>query len=175
MLPPSPQPIDPNTIDLLDLAARLRNEHALKYPVDLPPKTSGVAIVEAVDGTFIDGLIRYLSPDQVANNAARLSSRLHGQGLLDFAPLTRIAVALSVWHGCLCMAKCLRSVTSDGTSYTAEMRTGGYLFLKATWESEEKLGDPWVRYGVTLACDFETQRGNAVVDDWVPKDSPYWS
>ena len=49
-----------------------------------------------------------------------------------------------------------------------------YEGLREQWEAEQKRGNHWTRYGVALAERFEERRRNELVEDWVPKDSPYW-
>jgi hypothetical protein len=166
---------DPNTIDVFWLACLLEQAGQIRLPATLPAKPIGIAIVELVETAFIKGLIRNVPATSLADQAVALSGRLQEAQLLDGLPLTNLVVALSTWHGCICMAKDLRKVAVGGMVYTPEIRTAGYQFLKETWEAAEKRGNPWVRYGVSLAKEFERQRGNTVTDEWVPKESPYWS
>jgi hypothetical protein len=164
---------DPNTIDLLWLAYGFEEQVRFKYPKKLPPKETGIEIVESVE-VFIKGLIRDLPRAELAERSIALNQRLSGSALLSYEPITNLAIAFCVWTGCIGMAKCLRVETSDHTVYTTAMRVSGYEDLVRTWEADEQKGNPWVRYGVSLARELERRRGNAVVDDWVPKSSPYW-
>jgi hypothetical protein len=75
------------------------------------------------------------------------------------------------------MAKTTRKtyVTGSGEMpYSAELRISGYGSIRKCWKEEVRKGNPWVRFGVSVARALEVSRGKDVVDDWVPRDSPYW-
>lgn len=71
------------------------------------------------------------------------------------------------------MAKSLRKtyVVESGreTSYTIEQRQREYEYIQKCLQNEEDTGNPWVKYGVSLARTFE--KGEKV-DDWLPENSP---
>jgi len=173
-IPPGVVGVDTNTVDVFTLAIGLE-DHGVAYPTILPDKATGIAIVNEVE-TFVDAkLIRTLSPRVITERAIDLVSRLDRSAVLDASPLTQLAVAFCVWHGCINMAKSLRYETSDHTVYTEDVRTSDYEDLRKLWTDEDARGNPWIRYGVSLARDFEMGRGNTPIDDEVPKDSPYWT
>ena len=75
------------------------------------------------------------------------------------------------------MAKLLRRtyvVPGGEAPYTLEMRLQGHNWLQECWRREEPNGNPWIRYGVSLARLLEKERDNPIIEDWVPKDSCYW-
>ena len=80
------------------------------------------------------------------------------------------------------MAKLLRDafvIPGGEADYTTEQRVKGYAWLQKCWAMEVGRGNPWVRYGVSLARLFEkTRKGDkfeeVVVEEWVPPESPYW-
>ena len=103
---------------------------------------------------------------------------IEGEDLLTtYEPTVKYIVALYTWHGCIHMAKTTRRTyrTSTGEDpYTPELRRHGYAVVEQ-WRKEcESVGNPWVKFGVSLARRLEHGRGNRPVDDWVPRDSPYW-
>ncbi len=175
--------VDPNLADIYWHVQRLQNLLHIELPLVLPPKAAGVAAVELVEQHLIGGLpLRSLSADAVAEKAARLADALEQDQLLSGAPLQRYVTALYAWHGCINMAKVLRRtyVTPAGEAeYAPEQRRQGYAHLSTHWSLEEARGNPWVRYGVSLARLLEKSRkaddfAQRVVEDWVPRDSPYW-
>jgi len=169
---------DTNLVDVAHHAGQILTTSGIVLPTELPDKERGVAIVEAVDQIFVRGdLIRTLPPDEIAHRAEQLAQRLRENHLLDYDPLVTYLVALLVWHGCLNMAKSLRPtyVTPEGlVPYTRPQREAAYAFIKPHWQQAEAGGNPWVKYGVSLARTLETRRENRIIDDWVPRDSPYW-
>jgi hypothetical protein len=111
-----------------------------------------------------------------------LVNEIAGATLLDGEPTQRYVCALYTWHGCINMAKLLRStyVISGGEAdYTRDQRIKGYAWLEECCSKETTRGNAWVRYGVSLARLFEKNRKgdkfkDAIVEDWVPQESPYW-
>lgn len=164
---------DPNTIDVLWVAKSLHESLTDSLDTTEITAEASVELVELVESEFIDGLIRNLSKETLLERANNLANAIDEATLLDLPSEQAVAIALSLWHGCVCMAKSMRNVDSQGTTYTREIRERGYASLKETWEYAERAGNPWVKRGVTIANLFETNRGNTVVDDWVPQNSPY--
>lgn len=166
---------DPNTIDVYDHAGKVLSRLHLCLPTDLPSKKIGIEVVELVDNKIVEGKrIRKRKPPEFAERGERILNQIQEQKLLPFSPSENYVVALYMWHGCINMAKSVRPtyVTIGGEEpYTIEQRQGGYNFIKECWQYEENRGNPWIRYGVSLARSF---RSREKVDDWVPKDSPYW-
>lgn len=169
---------DPNTIDVYWLGRELHQRLFLRLPTTLPDKETGVRIVELVEQCLISGsLIRQCSAQNLAQRSEKLLEGIVSQRLLSCGLGESLAIALYVWHGCINMAKCLRKtfvVPGGEASYTTQLRKQGYDQLRACWQAEDARGNPWVRYAVSLARLLEQKRGNVVVDDWVPNDSPYW-
>ncbi|MBI2292344.1 MAG: hypothetical protein HYU73_18915 [Betaproteobacteria bacterium] len=177
-------PGDPNTIDLYRHARRVEEFLRLQIPRELPDRGSGVALVELVERHFLQSqLIRIVLPAEIGARACALVDAIAEAGLLRYClPEQRYIVTLYGWHGCINMAKILRRtyVTPSGEeNYTMDQRTGDYSWLANCWSEEIVRGNPWVRYGVSLARLFETNRKGdvfkaSVFEDWVPRDSPYW-
>ena len=168
--------VDPNTIDVYDLAKKVSIFLHLQLPTELPSKDAGVKIVELVNENFIEGrLIRERTPQELKELGKQLADSIQQQNFLPFQRSESFVVALYIWHGCICMAKNLRRtyVIDEGreSPYTIEQRQRGYEYIRRCWQNEEAIGNPWVKYGVSLARLFE--KGEKV-DDWVPEDSPYW-
>ena len=174
---------DPNTIDLYRHARRVEYILRIGVPHGIPGKDAGVALVELVERHFVGAkLIRTLGPTEISERAAALVDAIACATLLADSPGQRYIAALYAWHGCINMAKLLRptSVTPDGEAdITMDQRTRDYVWLSTCWSEEIARGNPWVRYGVSLARPFEKNRKGdsfkgAVLEDWVPRDSPYW-
>ena len=167
---------DPNTIDVYDHAGKVLRILHLHLPTDLPIKKNGIEIVELVDSKFIESkFIRERKPSELAERGEQILNQIQEQKLLPFSPSENYVVALYMWHGCICMAKSVRKtfVVSEGKeeSYIPDRRRQDYNVIQHCWQQEENKGNLWVRYGVSLARSF---RSGEKVDDWVPKDSPYW-
>jgi hypothetical protein len=174
---------DPNTIDLLHHALLVQDELRLQLPTMVPAKADGVAIVELVERLFVRAtLIRHVPLATLADGAVTLVDAIACAGLHLVGRGSTYVTALYAWHGCINMAKLLRpthNVAGGQAAYTDQMRTAGYAWLADCWTTEEARGNPWVRYGVTLARPLEQNRkgtdfGRMVIEDWVPADSPYW-
>lgn len=170
---------DPNMVDVYWHAGQVTELMGLRLPSDMPPKDTGVDIVALVDSAFIppDGLIRDVPPTIIAERGRRFVEAVESMQLLPLSAAVTYVVALYTWHGCLAMAKCLRRTyrTPWGeVQYTLELRRDGYESVMRDFRVEEEKGNPWVRYGVSLARLLEERRGNPIVDGWVPRDSPYW-
>jgi len=166
---------DPNTADVYWHAHKVAALIRSKLPVKLPMKEIGVALVECVENNFIKGyLIRHCLPQELAERGEKLIECIQRGNLLNVGLREAYVVALYTWHGCINMAKLLRKTTSSGELYTHKMRWQGYNWLKQCWHNEDNRGNPWLRYGVSLARLLEKKRENPIVEDWVPKESPYW-
>lgn len=169
---------DPNTGDVYWHAGKVAKLLELQVPTEPPQKEIGVALVECVETNFISGsLIRQCSPQSLAERGLKLVKVIRNQRLLSIGAQESYAVALYTWHGCINMAKLLRRtyVIPDGEApYTPEMRLYGYNQLQRAWRNEDARDNPWVRYGVSLARLLEKKRGNPLIENWVPSDSPYW-
>lgn len=169
---------DPNTIDVYWLSHELHQRLSLRLPTTLPDKEIGIRIVELVEQHLISGsLIRRCSAQNLAQRSENLLEAIIGQQLLPCGLAESLAVALYAWHGCINMAKCLRKtyvVPGGEAPYKTPLRKQGYAQLQACWQAEDARGNPWVRYGVSLARLLEQKRGNVVLEDWVPDGSPHW-
>jgi hypothetical protein len=169
---------DPNTIDVYWHTREVVRLLGLQVPIEPPQKEIGLALVECVENNFISGsLIRQCSPQSLAERGLKLVEVIRNQILLFIGTHDSYAVALYTWHGCINMAKLLRRtyvIPNGEAPYTPEMRWRGYNQLQRTWHIEDTRGNPWIRYGVSLARLLEKKRGNPLVENWVPRDSPYW-
>jgi hypothetical protein len=169
---------DPNTVDVYWHAGEVVRFLGLQVPTELPQKEIGIALVECVENNFIScSLIRQCSPQSLAERGLELVEVIRNQRLLPMGAQESYIVALYTWHGCINMAKLLRRtyVIPDGEApYTPEMRLYGYNQLQRAWRNEDARDNPWVRYGVSLARLLEKKRGNPLIENWVPSDSPYW-
>ena len=169
---------DTNLLDVYIHATRIVQMHGVHLPAALPSKDGGVRLVELVDAELIKGrLIRTLSPQEVSARAEALIARIQADGLLSHSIAVNYAIALFTWHGCIHMAKNLRPTYRTPTGeapYSLEIRQHGYQIIERSWRQAVAEGNPFVRYGVTLARPLEVARGNRIIDDWVPRESPYW-
>lgn len=169
---------DTNLVDVYLHAARIAEMLGVRPPMDLPPKDVGVRLVELVDAELIKGrLMRTLSPKEVAARAEALVARIRADGLLPHSIAVNYAITLFTWHGCIHMAKTLRPTYRTPTGeapYSLEIRQHGYAAIDHWWREAEAGGNPFVRYGLTLARALEQGRANRIIDDWVPRESPYW-
>lgn len=176
---------DPNTIDLYWQAQKVQKRLGVQLPQTLPPKENGVALVELVENHFVCAslrVVRALPPDAVAERARKLVDAIHGAGLLSGGPQESYVTALYTWHGCINMAKLLRpthNAPGGQAPIQTRERVQGYAWLRECWTQETAKGNPWVRYGVSLARPLEMNRkkhkfAQMVIEDWVPRDSPYW-
>jgi hypothetical protein len=165
---------DPNTIDVLWVSKTIQDSLDDPLSISEISAENSVEIVELVESNFIDGLIRNLPKERLKVKAENLANAITTNSLLgELSPEQKVAIALSLWHGCICMAKSCRAQTGQGQTYTTALRQRGYNNLKTQWEQEENSGNPWVKRGVAVANLFETNRGNTLIDDWVPQNSPY--
>jgi hypothetical protein len=179
-------PGDPNTIDLYWQAQRVQEWLELQLPQTLPPKKNGVALVELVETHFVCSslsvLVRDLLPDAVAERARKLVDTIYGVDLQSGGAQKTYVTALYTWHGCINMAKLLRPShnTPDGqAAYSGQQRVQGCAWLREYWTQETAKGNPWVRYGVSLARPLEMNSkkdefAQMIIEDWVPLDSLYW-
>lgn len=176
---------DPNTIDLYRHAQRVEQCLRCGVPRDLPERDAGVTLVELVEQHFVaSGLIRRLAPVNLSERAGVLVDAIVGADLLCHClPPQYYIAALYAWHGCINMAKLLRPnyvVAGGQEAYSDQQRSEGYAWLRDCWTQETAKGNPWVRYGVSLARPLELERkkdefAKMVIEDWVPSDSPYWN
>jgi len=169
---------DPNTIDVYWHASEVVGLLKLRLPTKLPEKEIGVAVVECVENDFIkSSLIRDCSSQELAEKGRKLVECIQNQKLLPLRRSESYVVALYTWHGCINMAKLTRRthvIPHGEAPYTIEMRLEGYHSLQECCFAEQAKGNPWVRYGVSIARLLGKKRGNAVEDNWIPEDSPYW-
>ena len=176
---------DPNTVDVLHHNRLVEDALKLSIPTTLPGKPSGVSLVEQVDHIFIAGkCVRDLPADDLIGGVRHLLEVQHQSAMISFGPPASYIAVLYTWHGCILMAKLLRpnAVGADRRLIDISMasRQSGYVGLQKIWEDEQSRGNPWVHFGVALARRFEQQRKESdfrrmVIEDWVPRDSPYWA
>lgn len=178
---------DPNLVDVYWLAKSVTRALGLSIPSRLPEREIGIKIVECVESTLVRGtLVRSLPHNVLSDRGLWLVRRIRNGKLLDYLVDRRLLYdgagqtyvsAFYTWHGCLNMAKTLRRtyVTERGEApYTAELRKQGYGYIQRCTDEEDASGNPWVKFGVMITRDLARGRNNEIVDDWVPKDSPYW-
>ncbi|MBI2907420.1 MAG: hypothetical protein HYX92_07195 [Chloroflexi bacterium] len=169
---------DPNTIDVYRLARLVEERIGAKLPDQPVNKEAGIEMVELVENKLIAcSLIRQVSADKLAQRSLELSAGLATKRLQVSGATGAFLAALYAWHGCILMAKSLRAsyvIAGGVAAYSLPMRVKAYDHLRTCWLAEEARGNGWVRYGASLARLLEQRRGNTVVDNWVPKDSPYW-
>jgi hypothetical protein len=171
--------VEANLVDVLHYASELKREANIQFPLTLPDPESGRKIVELVDGKFVSGPagVRLQPVQIIARRANQLLTEIEKESLLAFDGLAALVASLFMWHGCISMAKSVRRtyVTLSGEKpYSLEQRQQSYEITKIDWQTAENSGNPWIRHGVSVARRFETARANSVVEDWIPKDSPYW-
>lgn len=175
---------DPNTIDVYWHACKVQEYLNLKLPTVLTQKQMGLRVMDYVNNEFVpkSRFVRECSPRNLVERARRLLQVIQEENLLRFSPSGIYVVALYTWHGCICMAKCLRPTyvlpVGGEAPYTIDKRREGYDIIRESWRREENRGNLWVRYGVSLARAWEIKNGKQpnknLIEHWVPKDSPYW-
>jgi len=176
---------DTNLVDVYWIAHTIRRMLGMTLPVRLPSKAAGVRAFECVEENLLRDVPRnrVLRDTPMADLAARnahLADAL--TGTLPFSKHQNLAVSLYAWHGCIHMGKLLRCtyrVPGGEALYSPGMRRDGYAHIKELWEQEEAQGNPWVRFGVSLARPMEQCRKKEnfeyeVHESWIPKGSPYW-
>lgn len=175
---------DSNLVDVYCLAEKIREVLGVALPSELPPKNAGVLAFECVETSLLrDPQSRVLRNTPVAEIAQRIVN-LAGtlKGMLPFSDDQNLVVSLYAWHGCIRMAKLLRcvyNIPGGQALYTPQMRRDEYAHIRKEWTKDDAQGNPWVRYGVSLARPMEQGRKKqdfdfAVHENWIPKDSPYW-
>lgn len=152
--------------------------------ITTPPKADdGLRIVEYIENEFmkgaLHGVIVTFSEDRFFKRMKKTAHDLQVDNLIYGGVCNSLCAAFYTWYGCLSMAKLTRVMGSDKVFYTAEMRENGYAHLEKEWKEEERLGNPWIKFGVSLAKLLEEKRKKAdhikvIMDDWIPADSPYW-
>jgi hypothetical protein len=175
---------DTNLFDVYWLAQRLREDVGLTVPTQSLSKDRGVEAFECVESHVLRdlpgrGLLREAPLSDVAARILSLQEAL--RSILPFSDDENVMVAFYIWQGCVHMANLLRKsyvVAGGEDPYTPELRRAGYDHIRECWESESQHGNPWVRYGVSLARLMEQGRKkekfkDQIVEDWVPNDSPY--
>lgn len=185
--PVSPSTGDSNTIDVYLVACRVHERLRrlrIDLPTELPDKKTGIRLVDLVETYFVIGKeekliipIRLCLPQRLIERSQDLEEAIQRESLLANSPTQNLVIAFYMWHGYICMAKYTRMtyvVNVGEAPYTIEKRLQGYNELKACFNCELARGNPWVRYGVSLARLLVHKRGNIVIEDWVPEDSPYW-
>jgi hypothetical protein len=175
---------DSNLVDVYWLAEKIRVFLGIALPTQLPPKNDGVMAFECVETNLLrDPQNRVLRNIQVCDIAQRIENLVTAlNGMLPFSEEQNLVVSLYAWHGCINMGKLLRCVynTLEGQAlYTPQMRRDGYAHIRGEWTRDEAQGNPWVRYGVSLARPMERGRKKQdfefeVHENWIPRDSPYW-
>ncbi len=172
---------DTNLLDVYFHASSLAGSVGEAPPLETPNPVVGIGVVEAVEANFIAGsLIRFVEPTELGTRAERLIRVIASHDWMRAADLMGMYLgALYMWHGCLNMAKSLRTkyVSASGeTAYTADLRGKAYDLLRATIIP----GEPrttWIEFGMSMARPLERSRGKPsaeIHDDWVPLESPYW-
>jgi hypothetical protein len=169
---------DSNLSDVFWLAQAIAAPTGTLLPGKEPPKHVGITIVDCVESLVIQRrLIRTVPPHELAGRARTIGEEILKRKFIENPPESSVqasALSLFTWHGCISMAKSLRSEDVRGCRYTLNMRHESYTMVLQTLECALPEGRRWIRYGISLAKGLEEKRGNRVIDDWVPKDSPYW-
>src|SRR5687767_2012556 len=94
---------DTNLLDVIFQAHRIAKTLAIQVPINIPPKDTGVRLVEIVDRELIEGdLIRTVSPEELAMRATAVIRAIDGEDLLSaYEATVKYIVALYTWHGCI--------------------------------------------------------------------------
>jgi hypothetical protein len=171
--------VDPNINDIFWHAKTVQSRLDLTMPDSLPSKSEGMALVESVERNFFRKFrfLRDLNGSQLVILARELLANIRNEALVNYFPSATYCAALFSWHGCIGMAKTTRPVymTQRGVApFTLQQRLDGYSYMEKCWTSELSIGNPWTKYGVTLARSFSLNRGDSMIDDWVDLGSPYW-
>ena len=175
-------PGDTNTLDVYLIAQAIMKIPNLRLPQETPAKTIGVEMVDVVEARFIQGtLVRNVPNEELSQRAWSVANEVLDRNYIPALaadppgdPAKACAIALYTWHGCICLAKCFRLMDSRGYHLSIEDRLATYKDLAEQARGAAGGGRRWVEYGMSLARPLEEKRGNAVLDSWVPKDSPYF-
>jgi hypothetical protein len=169
---------DPNPSDILWLAKQLVDRLSVELPPELPSEDVSLELVESVEEDLIQPsrnlIVRFSDPAVVEEACQALTRLIKSRELLSYDDRTNLVAALATWYGCLSMAKPLRERDSQGAPYTDQVRLRDYGLLANEYELQMGSIGRWIRNGSTLARPLEVERGNQVIDAWVPQDSPYW-
>ena len=169
---------DPNTIDIYFLGEKIYQFLNIKLPkIDLDKKY-GIEIVELVESNLIKGkLIRQTISSEIIDYLSSLIEDLKDKIYFkDINDNEKLLISLFMWHGCINMSKLLRTthVTFSGEqNYDNTLRMNGYNYLGEYLQLNNDLSY-WIKYGAKLAKSFSLNRGNSIIEDWIPKDSFYW-
>jgi len=171
---------DPNVFDILWLAERLQEwvGDSISGPL-VGPKVA-IQWVEDVDRFLVKmEILRRLDNWEVAERTVALKCGLRAPALPGRnARMIRLIQALYTWFGAIGMAKSTRVAYNSGpnqtTPYSQEERWIGYYLVQLQWKRLLAAGNPWVRFGVSIANALAKSRGDKIIDRWVPKASPYW-
>jgi hypothetical protein len=75
------------------------------------------------------------------------------------------AKSLFMWYGCLAISKETRERDAHGIEPLARKTNHDFLVLESN-------SNHWIRRGFTSARYFRSDQ--VKVNDWIPRDSPYW-
>lgn len=165
---------DPNTIDVIWIGKSIQEQLSEPLSTTTIPLESMVSLVELVESTFINDLIRNKTKEELFERTQKLAEAIRDDLALDLSEEQSVIIALSLWHGCICMAKTTRIDDSSGQVYTDDLRKSGYNSLTSLSIEAENAGNPWVKRGITVAKELIKKRKNIAETNWIPKDSPYW-
>lgn len=169
---------DVNMCDVAVLGWRIAAKESLTLPHQLWPKDFGVQVVETIDRELIKmSDIRKRTPKDLARGSARIVEWFRSANGPDWDGPTILATSFFTWQGCISMAKSTRpsyNAHPKPLPYTQDLRWCGYYRVQHEWKEALQFRNIWIRYGVTLARTLALARKNEIIDDWIPKDSPYW-
>ena len=175
---------DTNLVDVEWIGTNIRRSQAVDLPSALPSKAIGVEAFECLEQNVLADtqrrVLRHIPVSDVVNRLVKVTEPL--RAILPFSDIQNLVVTVYAWHGCIQMGKLLRCtyVAPQGLQlYSLQMRRGGYAHLEQEWTRHQTEGNPWVRYGVSLARLMEQGRKGTEFDfevheNWIKKDSPYW-
>lgn len=175
---------DTNLVDVEWIGTNIRTTMLVELPIALPRKSVGVDAFECLERTVLaDAQRRVLRDIPAADVVDRVINVIEPlRTILPFSDVQNLVVTLYTWHGCMHMGKLLRCtyvVPGGEALYSPQMRRDHYAHLQQEWTRYQVQGNPWIRYGVSVARLMEQRRKGAdfdfeVHENWISRDSPYW-
>lgn len=174
---------------------RSRPDHQRKIPGVYVNTQGGLLFVDIIEKNFVScskyvGMVSLgklgwiIIPFKLFSFSCRFFKTVKALKKSDLAiivdPFQALTLGLYTWIGCLGMAKLTRktqvvSWEGDEEEISKELRVELYEeLIRYSGIEIMARNNYWVEFGISLARLLSKERGDVIVDDWIPKDSPYW-